>query len=292
MAMPNRNVEGDYRYGYQGGHAEKEPELEGHVNSFELRLWDSRIGRWLTTDPYRQHASPYLGMGNNPITRTDHDGGCDGNENCSCSGVFETQVLDEVVVTALRSGSYGFDAVPAGMNLMDVYSGSRSQYWIDFPEFAGQNYTQMVDTWNRLYGENGDFLKTQLYAQTVENQAGKPYVWGANGPDSFDCSGTACYGIRQAANPNFGDYSANSLFNQFSFETNNRGRGTVIFYDYTSDGIIDHVTTVLNSTHMLHPSQGKEVLQIKPLSHLDSYVNKRGGTKYFREINWQNVGNQ
>lgn len=69
--MPNRNVEGDYRYAYQG--QEKDPETE--KEAFELRLWDSRIGRWLTTDPARQFASPYLGMGNNPISGVDPDGG-------------------------------------------------------------------------------------------------------------------------------------------------------------------------------------------------------------------------
>lgn len=75
MPMPNRNVEGNYRYGYQGEYAEKEPELGGGQNSFELRLYDSRIGRWLTTDPMYEFSSPYLGMGNNPINKVDPDGG-------------------------------------------------------------------------------------------------------------------------------------------------------------------------------------------------------------------------
>ena len=67
MPMPNRNVEGGYRYGYQGEFAEKEPEINGGTNSFELRLWDSRIGRWLSPDPYGEFSSPYIGMGNNPL---------------------------------------------------------------------------------------------------------------------------------------------------------------------------------------------------------------------------------
>ena len=33
------------------------------------------IGRWLTTDPAGQYASPYLGMGNDPINGIDPDGG-------------------------------------------------------------------------------------------------------------------------------------------------------------------------------------------------------------------------
>ncbi|MCL6294853.1 RHS repeat domain-containing protein [Jejuia spongiicola] len=72
MPMPNRdNNPNGYRYKYQG--QEKDPETG--KEAFELRLWDSRIGRWLTTDPAGQFNSPYLGMGNNPVARIDPDGG-------------------------------------------------------------------------------------------------------------------------------------------------------------------------------------------------------------------------
>jgi len=71
MPMPNRNVEGDYRYKFQG--QERDPETE--MEAFELRLWDSRIGRWLTTDPMGEFSSPYIGMGNDPINRIDPNGG-------------------------------------------------------------------------------------------------------------------------------------------------------------------------------------------------------------------------
>jgi len=71
MPMPNRNVEGNYRYKFQG--QEKDPETG--MEAFELRLWDARIGRWLTVDPKRFHHSPYLGMANNPVRSTDPDGG-------------------------------------------------------------------------------------------------------------------------------------------------------------------------------------------------------------------------
>ena len=72
MPMPYRNIDnGNYRYAYQG--QEKDPETG--KEAFELRLWDGRLGRWLTTDPKKQFASPYLGMGNNPVSTTDPDGG-------------------------------------------------------------------------------------------------------------------------------------------------------------------------------------------------------------------------
>ncbi|WP_313788453.1 RHS repeat-associated core domain-containing protein [uncultured Allomuricauda sp.] len=73
MPMPGKSLLGaeGYRYAFQG--QEKDPETG--KEAFQLRLWDSRIGRWLTTDPYGQYASPYLGMGNNPILMVDADGG-------------------------------------------------------------------------------------------------------------------------------------------------------------------------------------------------------------------------
>lgn len=38
-------------------------------------MWDSRLARWTSTDPYGQFHSPYLGMGNNPVSGVDPDGG-------------------------------------------------------------------------------------------------------------------------------------------------------------------------------------------------------------------------
>ena len=63
----------DYRYGYQGQYSEKDGETGW--NNFELRMYDSRIARWLQIDPQRQYHSPYVGMGNDPVNGVDKDGG-------------------------------------------------------------------------------------------------------------------------------------------------------------------------------------------------------------------------
>jgi RHS repeat-associated protein len=69
--LPARNSMNNYRYAFQGQELDKETGME----AFQLRLWDGRIGRWLSPDPYGQYASPYLGMGNNPVNGIDPDGG-------------------------------------------------------------------------------------------------------------------------------------------------------------------------------------------------------------------------
>jgi RHS repeat-associated protein len=69
--MPGRNGGTAYRYAYQG--QEKDPETGWEA--FELRMYDGRVGRWMTTDPYSEFHSPYLAMGNSPIGTVDPDGG-------------------------------------------------------------------------------------------------------------------------------------------------------------------------------------------------------------------------
>ncbi|NGX84411.1 RHS repeat-associated core domain-containing protein [Aequorivita sp. KMM 9714] len=111
MPMPNRNQEGAYRYAYQG----QEKDAETGMEAFELRLWDARIGRWLTTDPYGQYASPYMGMGNNPISNIDPDGGSDcPNPPCNqgestvfnyLSGEYELDLNDGFALDAVDLGT-------------------------------------------------------------------------------------------------------------------------------------------------------------------------------------------
>jgi len=67
----------DYRYGYQGKNAEKDGETGW--NAFELRMYDGVIARWLQYDPKGQFRSPYVAMGNNPVSGIDHDGGTTDN---------------------------------------------------------------------------------------------------------------------------------------------------------------------------------------------------------------------
>ena len=77
-----------YRFGYHslsrsciGSEYAKDETEETGWNSFEARIacadasaYDPVIGRWLSVDPARQFASPYVGMGNNPVSGVDPDG--------------------------------------------------------------------------------------------------------------------------------------------------------------------------------------------------------------------------
>lgn len=73
MLMQGRTLSSmPYVFAYQGEFAEYD--AENSLSYFEARMWDARIARWHIMDPAGQFASPYLGMGNNPIISVDPDG--------------------------------------------------------------------------------------------------------------------------------------------------------------------------------------------------------------------------
>jgi RHS repeat-associated protein len=74
LPMDTRQISYEnYRFGYQGQFSEKDSLT--NWNSFQLRMYDARFGRWISPDPYGQFASPYVGMGNEPVIGSDADGG-------------------------------------------------------------------------------------------------------------------------------------------------------------------------------------------------------------------------
>ena len=106
----SRNSSSNYRYAFQGQQLDNETGME----AFELRLWDGRIGRWLSPDPYGEFHSPYLGMGNNPISLIDPDGGKTTGSGTDPDPPIATEHLDEVTVIGTNKSSsiakgYSFD---------------------------------------------------------------------------------------------------------------------------------------------------------------------------------------
>ena len=80
MQMDSRtmtNTGEGYRFGFNG--MEQDDEVKGSGNSldFGARIYDTRIGRWMTIDPYSKmypSHSTYSFVNNNPIVYYDVDG--------------------------------------------------------------------------------------------------------------------------------------------------------------------------------------------------------------------------
>ncbi|WP_291914250.1 RHS repeat-associated core domain-containing protein [Chitinophaga sp. CB10] len=78
MGLWGRGVnDGRYRYGFNGKENDNEVKGEGNQIAFEARIYDPRIGRFLSVDPLTMdypENSPYQFAGNSPISLIDHLG--------------------------------------------------------------------------------------------------------------------------------------------------------------------------------------------------------------------------
>ena len=76
MTMPGRSFSGaGYRYGFNG--KELNPEMETATYDYGMRIYDARIGKFLSRDPLsRKYAflTPYQFAGNSPVANIDLDG--------------------------------------------------------------------------------------------------------------------------------------------------------------------------------------------------------------------------
>jgi RHS repeat-associated protein len=78
MLQPDRKWSlGSYRYGFNGKENDNEVKGEGNQIDFGARIYDPRIGRWMSPDPLEKEyagASPYNFTLNSPIAFIDPDG--------------------------------------------------------------------------------------------------------------------------------------------------------------------------------------------------------------------------
>jgi len=80
MGMPERAytpLSGGYRYGFNGKENDNEVKGNGNQQDYGMRIYDPRLGRFLSVDPLAQEFpwySPYQFAGNKPIEAIDLDG--------------------------------------------------------------------------------------------------------------------------------------------------------------------------------------------------------------------------
>ena len=99
------------------------------------------------------------------------------------------------------------------------------------------------------------------YAKTL---LGKPYVWGAQGPNSFDCSGFTYYVFKNkagiilprtsSAQSNYGTYVSR----------NNLRAGDLVFFDTNgaNNGQVSHVGLYIGNGQMIHASYSQKKIVI------------------------------
>ncbi len=101
--------------------------------------------------------------------------------------------------------------------------------------------------------------KVQAVINLAYSKIGSPYVWGAEGPNSFDCSGFTSYVFRNAAGVSIPrTSSAQSGFGKTVSKANLQP-GDLVFFNTSGSGV-SHVGIYVGGGKMVHaPSSGKSV---------------------------------
>ena len=114
--------------------------------------------------------------------------------------------------------------------------------------------------------------KVQAVIDLAHKQLGKSYVWGAEGPNSFDCSGLIYYVYKNAASITLPRTSSDQYSAGVAVSRSNLKAGDLIFSSTDGTGNITHVAIYVGDGQMIHaPRNGKNVEKV---SINNSYWNK------------------
>ena len=107
----------------------------------------------------------------------------------------------------------------------------------------------------------------------ASQQLGKPYVWGAQGPNSFDCSGLTYYVYKNAAGITLPRTSVEQSKYGTTVSKSNLKAGDLIFFDTSgpNDGGVSHVGIFVGNGQMIHASSSQK--KIVKVSVETSYWN-------------------
>ena len=94
----------------------------------------------------------------------------------------------------------------------------------------------------------------------AQDQLGKPYVWSAEGPDSFDCSGLVYYCMKQSGHrvsrQSAKGYSQNGSWTLIT-SMNDLRAGDLVFFKSDSKDSVNHTGICISGSAMIHASSSK-----------------------------------
>ena len=130
---------------------------------------------------------------------------------------------------------------------------------------------------NGTYATTGSGSLSAAQLNGIINSAmsvqGSPYVWGAAGPNSFDCSGLVVWAFEQnglsapggRTADNQGDGSATVATGPLTANLDKAQPGDLLFWDYENDGKWDHVGFYIGNGQMVHAPQPGSVVKVVPV---------------------------
>jgi RHS repeat-associated protein len=184
MLMPGRKYQaagGLYRYGFNGKEKDSEVKGEGAQYDYGFRIYDPRIGRFLSVDPLVKNFpwwTPYQFAGNTPIQAMDLDGkeiyfyNWDQSKqgNTTLQKVYQIDVIEQRSDIVFFTDLFGWQ-ITQKANLKDL---GLEQTWILYDNnWRLVPNTKLNQSLDKISKEEwGSFLTPEKYEETLQNIKG------------------------------------------------------------------------------------------------------------------------
>lgn len=144
--------------------------------------------------------------------------------------------------------------------------------------------TYLTSTKPSSGGSSDSNTSTSTSASKVISYAkkllGKPYVWGAQGPSGFDCSGFTYYVFKNAAGITLPRTSSLQSHYGTYVSRSNLKAGDLVFFDTvgSNNGGVTHVGIYIGNGQLIHAASGQGKVVINDMNssyYVNTYVNAR-----------------
>ena len=187
-----------------------------------------------------------------------------GSSGCSCSSSSGISSLGMIVtLTGLLNQNKIYENTSSTNNELDSN--------IQTTEINNQNsnVNSSTSVSNSTTSTNSKMDKA---IELLKQQLGKPYVWGDEGPDSFDCSGLVQYIYKNALGKDLPRVSYDQSKVGQAVSREDLQPGDLVFFDTMDKGKVSHVGMYIGNNEFIHAANSKKGV-IK--STLTGYYDKK-----------------
>jgi len=136
--------------------------------------------------------------------------------------------------------------------------------------------TKQITTESLEVGESWvAFTKKDEIIETAKKYLGVQYIWAANGPSAFDCSGFTKYVYKKngITLPRYSGHQAN-VGTKISYD--DLQKGDLVFFDTAKGfhGKVNHVGIYIGNHQFIHASSAKKQVMITSFSQKKFYKNR------------------
>jgi murein DD-endopeptidase MepM/ murein hydrolase activator NlpD len=138
--------------------------------------------------------------------------------------------------------------------------------------FAQTNFDPTAGNTPPVFGNPGAPMgdgSFEVLLETATSVMSAPYVWGASGPNAFDCSGFVFWALTQSGAANVSRTTAQGYYNMSrAVSPNNARPGDLVFFENTVSSArrITHVGIYLGNGEFIHTGSNPNGVEIVSLN--------------------------